>query len=159
MSDSWQNPGLTALAFSSDSQWLGLGGYSDRVDVYSVNKGGLTKEFTVLTDPTNDERHLDYINDLAFSPSGGLLAVASSANLVLVDLTTRLISQTVKGRSNGASFSPDGESFATRRYGKLSIYSFEVRASPWWSSPWLLVGMAVVALLIVGVMFAYFRSR
>jgi WD40 repeat protein len=102
------NEGVNALAFSPDGRTLAALGYQDGcVSLWEVPSGRMLRKW--------EGDDADRCGEIAFSPCGRLLAVASNDGLRLWDPATgQFVRQLVKAHCSvhGVAFSPDGRLLA-----------------------------------------------
>jgi WD40 repeat protein len=99
--------GVQAVAFSPDGVLVAAGDWDGPAKLYRVSDGGLVREYT---SPNPGARAI------AFSPDGGKIAVAGGTTILIRDVSSGAVLQTLNGHAfsiNALAFSPDGASLAS----------------------------------------------
>ncbi len=123
-----------ALSFSPDGKLLASGSRDGTAILWSTAtwKQALTLENLERDAPTGRSGRQGPVEDLAFSPDGKTLALASFGRTVqLCDVATGKLLETLKGHSSAVSavaFSPDGRTLASGSYDHtVRLWNVETR--------------------------------
>ncbi|MCL1471867.1 trypsin-like peptidase domain-containing protein [Argonema antarcticum] len=106
--ESTSNSTVSSVAFSPDSQTFASGGYAPQRNIIKIWNKSTGKELRTLTG------HLDFVNSVAFSADGKILASGSSDKTIKIwNPNTGELLRTFTGHSNGII------SIAISRFGQI----------------------------------------
>ncbi len=128
---------IRCLAFTPDSKFIASGGEEDKVRIWDIETGHLTRTFLLdRGDNSGQFYRSTAVNSLSYSPDGALLAAGKSGGvLLIIDMNSGDVLQELEGHRGGeefvsldrgpcVKFSPDGNLLGTGGTdGKLIVWN------------------------------------